>query len=169
MSEPNPAEQADPADRRRVPIRIEQALAAAAMALICLISFGNVVARYLTNASFAFTEEFSVFLLVFMTFVGASAVFAKGGHIRIGALVDRLPMPLRGAAEMLSTLVTVFVFALVLYYGALFTLDQWRYGETSPGLGYPIWIYSIWLPILSGVIILRVLGRAAGLLRRKEF
>lgn len=163
-NEPTPASNAP--ERHLVPVRLEQALAAAAMALICVISLANVVVRYFTNVSFAFTEEFSVFLLVFMTFVGAAAAFAKAEHIRIGFFVDRLPPRLRLAAELLSLLATVFVFALVLYYGALFALDQWRYDETSPGLGLPQWIYSVWLPILSGVILLRVLGRGLALIRK---
>lgn len=153
-------------DRHRVPVALEQALAAAAMALICVISFANVVVRYFTNVSFAFTEEFSVFLLVFMTFVGASAAFAKAEHIRIGVFVEKLPPRFRFAAEALSLLATTFVFSFVLYYGALFALDQWRYDETSPGLGYPQWIYSVWLPILAGAILLRVLGRGVALIRK---
>jgi TRAP-type transport system small permease protein len=36
------------------------------------------------------------------------------------------------------------------------------WGETSPGLGYPAWIYTVWLPLLSVAIILRVLGRGLG-------
>ena len=78
-----------------VPVRIEEALGAAAMALICLISFGNVVVRYATNISFAFTEEYSVFLLVFMTFVGASAAFASNEHIRITFFLERMSPGLR--------------------------------------------------------------------------
>ena len=52
---------------QRRPARIERAVAAACMALLCIITFVNVVTRYLTNASFAFTEEVSVFLLVLLT------------------------------------------------------------------------------------------------------
>jgi len=36
-------------------------LASVALIAICLISLGNVIVRYATDASFAFTEEFSVF------------------------------------------------------------------------------------------------------------
>ena len=150
----------------RVPVRLEEALAALAMALICLISLANVMVRYLTNVSFAFTEEYSVFLLVFMTFVGASAAFAKGTHIRITALLERLPRRLAWAAECVTLLATTLLFALVLYFGAQVAFDEWYWGETSPGLGHPSWIYSIWLPILACAIILRVLGRGWRELRR---
>ena len=38
---------------------------------------------------------------------------------------------------------------------------------TSPGIGVPQWIYTIWLPLLSAVIALRIAGRVARLLRRR--
>jgi TRAP-type C4-dicarboxylate transport system permease small subunit len=150
-----------------VPVKIEEALAAAAMAAICLISFGNVVARYATNVSFAFTEEFSVFLLVFMTFVGASAAFAANEHIRITFFLQRMPPTLRRVSEIVTLLATTIMFALIVWYGGRVTWAEWTWGETSPGLGYPAWIYTVWLPLLSVVILLRVLGRGAARLRRR--
>lgn len=154
------------ADHVRVPVRIEEALGAAALAAICLISMGNVVARYATNASFGFTEEFSVFLLVFMTFVGASAAFATNEHIRITFFLERFPPRLRWLAELATLAVTTAMFALIVWYGGRVTYDEWYWGETSPGLGNPVWLYTIWLPLLSVAIILRVLGRGwAKLLR----
>ncbi len=130
------------------------------MALICLISIANVVVRYTTDMSFAFTEEFSVFLLVFMTLVGSALAFATKGHLRIAFFVDRMPKKYQKLAEVVSVACTLVVFALVCYYGAQFAYDQWDYEETSAGLGYPSWIYSIWLPILAVLIIVRVLQRA---------
>ena len=155
----------DPAGHVRVPVKVEEALAALAMALICLISMGNVLARYLTNYSFAFTEEWSVFLLVFMTFVGASAAFATGSHIRITWFLERLPRPLRWGAELVTLLVTTALFALVVHYGLEVSFDEWYWGETTPGLGYPAWLYTIWLPVLGLAIIGRVLGRGWAQLR----
>ena len=151
---------ASPPPRHRVPLRLEEALGAAALGLICAISFANVVVRYATNVSFAFTEEFSVFLLAFMTFVGASLAFAKDGHIRILFFVERLPPPLRRACGWISLAVIAALLGLIAYYGALFTLDEWRYGETSPGLGDPTLIYTVWLPLLVAAMLARLAGRA---------
>jgi TRAP-type transport system small permease protein len=172
---PAPGPQGDPPRRELsdtgvehivVPVRIEEALGAAAMATICLISFGNVVVRYATNYSFAFTEEFSVFLLVFMTFVGASAAFASNEHIRITFFLERMPPWLRALCEIVTLVATTLMFSLIVYYGAQVTYDEWYWGETSPGLGNPVWMYTIWLPLLSIAILLRVLGRALYRLRR---
>jgi TRAP-type C4-dicarboxylate transport system permease small subunit len=154
-------------DHTIVSVRIEDALGAAAMALICLISFGNVVARYATDISFAFTEEYSVFLLVFMTFVGASAGFAANEHIRITFLRNWLPPRLRFLADVVTLLATTLMFSLVLYYGIKVTYSEWYWSETTPGLGNPAWVYTIWMPILSVAILLRVLGRGWAVLFRR--
>jgi len=156
------------AEHTIVPVRIEDALGAAAMALICLISMSNVIARYATNVSFAFTEEYSVFLLVFMTFVGASAAFARAEHIRITFVLNRLPPRLHWLCEVATLLATTLMFALIVYYGARVTYSEWYWEETTPGLGNPTWIYTIWMPILSIAIILRVLGQGwAHLVRQR--
>ena len=72
------------------PARFERAFAAGCMALLCLITFANVLVRYLTNVSFAFTEEISVFLLLVLTLVGSVTAFAERHHVRITLLVDLL-------------------------------------------------------------------------------
>ena len=167
MDMPDPEHDADTGtDHTVIPIRIEEALGAAAMALICLISFANVVARYATNVSFAFTEEYSVFLLVFMTFVGASGAFAANEHIRITFFVQRLPRRLSQACGIISLLATTTMFSLIVYFGARVTYAEWYWEETTPGLGNPSWIYTIWLPILCLAILGRVLGRGWAHLRQ---
>ncbi|WP_436644170.1 TRAP transporter small permease [Microbaculum sp. FT89] len=153
------------AKHARVPISLERAAGAVAMGLICLISFANVVVRYATDVSFAFTEEFSVFLLVFMTFVGASLAFATNENIRITFLADKLSPRGRLACEVVAALASFLMFALVVWYSGELSWDEFRFGETSPGLGYPTWIYTVWLPILGIVILLRILGRLIATLR----
>ena len=113
----------------------------------------------MTDVSFAFTEEFSVFLLVVMTLLGASIAFARNEHIRITFFLERFPRPVRVLAEMITLVITTLLFSMVVYYGFLFTLDEYKYDEISAGLGYPSWIYSIWLPMLAVLILVRVLGR----------
>jgi TRAP-type transport system small permease protein len=158
-----PSAQSPPPPRS---VRLEEALAAAAIGLIFLISFGNVVVRYLTNVSFAFTEEFSVFLLVFMTFVGSAFAFATDGHIRITALEERLPPWGRLALRMVAILAATVVLGMVAWYSGWLVWDQWLFEETSPGLGYPQWLYTVWLPVLAVLCLLRAWQRFLRDLRR---
>ncbi|WP_245881171.1 TRAP transporter small permease [Thalassospira marina] len=169
-AEPHGSPSSEPGkEKARGPwLKIEEAIAAVAMGLICLISLANVVVRYLTDVSFAFTEEFSVFLLVVMTLVGASIAFARNEHIRITFFLERFPRPLRIVVELLILAITTMLFAMIMYYGATFTFDEYQYGEISAGLGYPSWIYSIWLPLLSLVILFRVIEHAWRLARARR-
>jgi TRAP-type C4-dicarboxylate transport system permease small subunit len=158
-SEHGGAPPGDPRNTPRVTIRIEEAIAAAAMALICVITFANVVVRYLTNASFAFTEEISVFLLVVLTLVGAAAAFARDRNIRVDFFVLKAPAASRRALDLAGMVLSAALFAMVAWFGWRFFLDDWKYGTTSPGLGIPQWVYSVWLTVLALLIVARIAGR----------
>lgn len=138
------------------PYTIEQVLSGIVMGLIVLITFGNVLARYFTAQSFAATEEFSIALLIVLSFLGSSAAFAFDRHIRVGFFVDRLPRPWQRAAEWLSFAVTAGLFAFIAFYAARLTWDQYRFEETSPALGVPQWWYTVWMPALSLALVLRL-------------
>jgi len=148
--------------KARIPLKIEETLAGIAIGILGLITFANVVVRYLTNISFAFTEEFSIFLMLFMALVGGSSVMAKQGHLNIMYLVDKLPPKARRGTRIGATALTALTFMLLTVFGARMAWDEYRFEVTSPGLGIPTWIYTMWLPLLS----LAIFGRAVGVLIR---
>ena len=142
--------------------KLEEALAVAAMALLVVITLLNVLTRYLTNESFAWTEELSVFLMVVMTLAGASAIALRDRHIRIEFLFNRRTaqgeeIPRRGL-RLFGCVVTSAVFALLAALFARWVWDQYKFSETSMGLGVPLWWYGLALPVLC----LAIAARAAG-------
>jgi TRAP-type C4-dicarboxylate transport system permease small subunit len=133
-------------------------MAVACMALLVLITLLNVVTRYLTNESFAWTEEISVFLMVLMTLAGASAATARDRHIRIEALYAGGPQAWRRRLRIASACATALLFlALAVLLGRM-VFDEIRWGETSMGLGVPRWWYTILLPPLCLATALRALA-----------
>lgn len=145
---------AAPARDRLLPV--ERLVAALAMAAICFISFANVLVRYISNYSFAFTEEYSTFLLVLLTFVGASVAVARNSHMRVGFFAE-FGRNWRRFCGIVARLASLLMFGLVAWYGGWLTWDQYRFEELSGGLGYPTWIYTIWMPLLSVLIMGRIL------------
>ncbi|MCC6209958.1 MAG: TRAP transporter small permease [Burkholderiales bacterium] len=128
------------------------------MAALCLITLANVVVRYLTDESFAWTEEFSVFLLVLTTMAGAAAAALRDSHVRIEfLLVASDGRRRRGLALFGAVLSACFFLALAVLTGRM-AWDDFRYAEISMGLGIPRWWYTGWVPVLSLVIAGRVLG-----------
>lgn len=150
------AEHPDP--RTRVPLTLERVLLAGAMGTMALITAANVATRYLSNVSLAFTEEYSVVLMVVVALTGSALAVACGRHIRIGYFADMLPPRGRRAAEMLALVLAMLCFGLLAVFGAYLAWDEYRFEVLSNGLANPQWLYTGWLPLLS----LLVIGRAAG-------
>ena len=146
----------------RVPLKLEDTLSVVCMALLVAITFINVIVRYLTSYSFAWTEEISIAVMVIMTLAAASAAVARDRHIRIDYFVERGSAARRRRLVMFSALVLCVFFTILTVLSGRVVWDDLQYGETSPGIGVPIWWYSIWTPILS----LAIAGRALGVLLR---
>jgi len=144
----------------RVSPRIEDWIGVIVMGLLVCITFANVVVRYFTDESFAWTEEFSVFLMIVLALVAGSAAVARDRNIRIEYFFERGSQARQKRLAILSALAVAVMFVALAVLGARITWDEYTYGETSPGIGVPSWWYSIWLPLLSAAIALRALGLA---------
>ncbi|MDK9726153.1 MAG: TRAP transporter small permease [Sterolibacteriaceae bacterium MAG5] len=154
-----------PPEGGRPALRLERTIMAGSMGLLCLITMGNVVVRYFTDISFAFTEEISIALMVVMTLTGAAHAFVDNRHIAITYFIDRLGPRGHRTARGIALLATLAMFVLLATLGARMAWDDYRFEVTSPALGIPQWLYTVWLPLLSALIVVRVLG-ALGRWRR---
>lgn len=145
---------------KRIPVALEEGLAVACMALLVLITMANVVTRYVTEQSFAWTEEISVFLIVVMTLAGASAAAARDRHIRIEFFYESGSAQRQQQLKVLCACLTALTFAVLTFLFTLMVADEFRYSETSMGLGVPRWWYTVFSPLLCLLITLRCLGVA---------
>ena len=153
MPEPEPpvAEAgARPSVSRRVPFEEK-------VAVLVVITLLNVVTRYLTDQSYAWTEEISIVLMVVMTLAGASGAMARDAHIRIEAIYDAGSESRRRKLRLLSAVVTALVFALLTVLFLRMVADEVRWAETSMGLGVPRWWFTAAAPVLTAAITLRAL------------
>lgn len=139
-------------------LRLEDVLTAGAMALLALITFANVIVRYFTDSSFAWTEELSVFLMIVLALVGGSSAVARDRHIRIEFFCASGTARRRRRLAQLGAALVALLFALIAVVSVRVVWDDWRFEETSPGIGVPQWWYSVWLPVLAALITWRAVG-----------
>ena len=149
----------------RISPRIEDWIGVIVMVLLVGITFANVVVRYFTDESFAWTEEFSVFLMIVLALVAGSAAVARDRNIRIEFFFERGSAARQKRLAVLSAVAVAVMFLALAVLGARITWDEYAFGETSPGIGVPSWWYSVWLPVLSAAIALRALALALRNLR----
>lgn len=141
-----------------VPLKLEDWLSVIIMAVLAVITFANVLVRYLTDRSFAWTEEISVFLLIVLTMTAGSTAFVRRLHIRIELIADGGSSSRQRTLALTANTIVVLFFILLAVLSARMVYDDYTWGDTSPAIGVPNWWYSIWMPILATVIVLRVIG-----------
>ncbi len=144
------------------PRLFEDRIAVLAMAALCFITLANVLIRYFTDESIAWTEEISGVLMFVMTLLAASSAFARERHIRIETIAEGGSDERRRRLARFAAIGVMVMFLILAVLGMRMAWDEFRYEESSPGIGLPKWWYSIWLPVLALVIA----ARAAVLVRR---
>jgi|SRR6478672_5691560 len=135
--------------------RLEEGLIAFLLALMTLITFGQVIARYIFDYSFVWALELVTFLFAWLIFLGMSYGVRAGSHIGVDALVKSLgPRAARviGAAA---------AFCCV-GYALIGLVGSWRYvatmhmiGTLAQDLPIPVWIPQIVLPLGFALLALR--------------
>lgn len=101
--------------------RIEETVIAAILGIMTLVTFANVVARYVFNDNLLWALELTVFLFGWLALLGASYAVKKGAHLGVDAIIDIVPPATRRIMGLISITVCI-VFTLLLLKGAW---DYW--------------------------------------------
>ncbi len=137
-------------------------LMVAALALMVVLVFGNVVLRYGFNSGFTVSEELSRWLFVWMTFLGAVVALHEGTHLGTDTLVSRIPIAGQKACFVVGHLLMLFI-CWLLFKGAW---DQVviNLTTTSAAMEASVAIFyacGLVLSVSGGVILLHHLWRLA--------
>lgn len=139
-------------------MRLDGVIASLALFVMLLVAISNVFMRYLFKSPLAWSEEVLQFLLIWATFLGASALVRCNDHVLIGLLNDHLPKCLARWNERLFNTGMVLITAfLMLYLGIkLLSFSGFR---STPMLQIPyFWIYLA-IPISAMTMIYHCLAR----------
>lgn len=127
---------------------VEISLAVIGLSLAGIVAL-QVFCRYALNHSLFWSEELARFLLVWLTFLGATVAYRRGLHASVDLLTQRLSAAGQRAASLGIHLGAVLFFIIMMVYG-------WQFAafvrlQISPALAIPKWIPHSIIP-LSGFI-----------------
>jgi TRAP-type C4-dicarboxylate transport system permease small subunit len=128
---------------------------------MAVIAFLNVVIRYLSTQSFAFTEEVVLNLFVWLTLLGISYGYRTNSHLAMEFAFDRLPLRVQSFCRHFSNALSVIFFLILGYWGVWQVSDEIVLNSVTEALRTPTWIYSICVPAFSLLIIVRILQQYA--------
>jgi TRAP-type C4-dicarboxylate transport system permease small subunit len=111
----------------------------------------QVFCRYVLNQSLFWSEELARFLLVWLTFLGASSAYYRKVNPGVDFLYIKLPLLLKRISSILTHLVSMALFSVMIVYGCKFA---WFVRlQISPALQIPKWIVLSVIPV-SGFILM---------------
>jgi C4-dicarboxylate transporter, DctQ subunit len=127
--------------------KLEEGLIALLLASMTIITFAQVIARYVFNYSFVWALELVTFLFAWLIFLGMAYGVRSGSHIGIDAAVKLL-------GPRLSRVVTLIAILFCIVYSGIILFGSWTYitkiyqiGNEAKDIAIPIWIPRLALPL----------------------
>lgn len=139
-------------------MRLDEVVATAAVFALFLVAISNIFMRYLFNAPLAWTEEVLQLLLVWATFLGASALVRRQEHVFISFLTDKLPPGLARWNEWIFSFGVILISALVMLYWGIQLLGFSGFRST-PMLQIPYYWIHVAIPVSAVVMIYHCVAR----------
>lgn len=118
------------------------------MALVVAV---QVFFRYVLNHSLFWSEELARYLLVWLTFLGASVAYRGKLHPGTDVFFIRMPPAVRRALAIFVHITSIALFGVMIVFGVKFSYFVRL--QISPALHLPKWVIFSVIPI-SGVIFL---------------
>jgi TRAP-type C4-dicarboxylate transport system permease small subunit len=106
--------------------------------------FGNVVCRYFLNASLAWYEEVSRFLLIWIVFLGAVIAFIKGDHLGIDVIFMVLRPRYQRIVAVIADALVLVCLAVMFQGGWDMAIDSLESGWVASSVPIPYgWVYMV--------------------------
>jgi len=100
--------------------QLEETLIAVLLGLMTVITFANVIARYIFNDNVLWALEVTVFLFAWLVLLGASYCVKKRLHLGVDVIVQMAPKPVR-------RILAIVAVALCLAFSLLLLKGSWDY------------------------------------------
>lgn len=112
--------------------QIEETLIATILGLMTLITFANVIARFVFNSNILWALELTVFLFAWLVLLGASYAVKTHTHLGVDAIVNMVSPGVRKAMAGISVCLCL-IFSFLMLKGAY---DYWAvFAELPPTSG----------------------------------
>jgi C4-dicarboxylate transporter DctQ subunit len=127
-----------------------------------------VLARYVLNSPIGWSEEISMYLMVWAVFLGASYTLKEDAHIGVDVLISRLGPKTKKAFQSFHYIVGLAFFSILLVKGVEMVQFSLFMGSRSIAVEFPLYIAHLSVPVGSVLLLLQCLQKLIFLYRRKS-
>ena len=119
---------------------IENWLLVITFSVMVVAIFIQVVNRNIFKIPVSGFEEAAKYCMVYMVMLGTELGLRDGSQIAITGVVDKFHGKARKLLQMLGKLIVVIFSGLMTFVSWNMVMKQVQVGQTSPGLGLPMWV-----------------------------
>ncbi|MDF1790098.1 MAG: TRAP transporter small permease [Verrucomicrobiales bacterium] len=134
-------------------VRVLEWLTIVLFAALVLDVLWGIVSRYVLGTQSRWTEELAIYLLVWVSLLGATLAFRDRAHLGVDYFVGKLDPSARRLATIIAEVAVILFASFGLVYGGYMLVSETlRSGQLTPAMGWKIgYFYSV-VP-LSGLFI----------------
>ena len=147
---------------------IEESFIALLLATMVLVTFSQVVARYVFNSGAIWALELTTYLFAWLVLFGISYGIKKHIHIGVDAFAKLFSSPVQRFFGILSVLASMIYAGLMLYGSWVYFAIKFKRGTETDDLPIPEWVFLSVLLISMAMIIMRLIPVLWDLLSGKE-
>ncbi len=148
---------------------LEDYILAVMLLIMTVLTFVNVVARYIFLASLPWIEELNRLGLVIISYAGAAVALKNHSHLGLSIITDHLSPKGQKIAGLFSCLCGVFFCVVAIYYGILMVNKEYTNNVLTQGMQWPEYLFGMWLPIGCAVLCIRFIQWAVYLIQGRDF
>lgn len=148
--------------------RLDEWLIAILLAAMTLLTFTQVVMRYVFNSGFTWAQELTTILFAFMIFIGISYGVRVGAHIGVDALIKLFTPKVRRIVSLVAVLLCLVYAGMVIYGSFIYVMKMKKIGIELEDLPVQMWLVRAILPIGFTLLALRFLPVLVNLISGKS-
>jgi TRAP-type C4-dicarboxylate transport system permease small subunit len=134
--------------------RAAEILAAMSMILILVLVGGGIALRSI-GLQLAGSDDLAAYCLVAIFFLALGPTYRQSEHIRVGLLIERIPVDSRRPLELVLTVVAAIGTGWATWWLGRLVYDSYRFGDVAQGLiAIPLWIPQLTMAV--GCLVLLV-------------
>jgi TRAP-type C4-dicarboxylate transport system permease small subunit len=122
-------------------------LGAGALVMCTVISFVNVVARYVFNSPFSWGDELTVLMLAWFVYLPQAALEYGDKQLQLTVVYNAVGRRVRLVFNILRSLVTAAMGLSICYWGYKVIMMNYELAGKTMALRLPLWITYIILPL----------------------
>lgn len=126
--------------------RTIEILIAIFLAIMIMLTFANVVLRFVFHKGFAYSEEVARISFIYLVYLGSIVAMKENNHLMVDSLITKVPMAAKRVIYFLIQAITIWIMALL-------TQGAWQVSLLNKNNSWVVTHYPVFFIQFAGVVL----------------